>query len=140
MLNSLNPRGIREVDLKRIISEQRVHFEPDLSKCPFQSTDESALSRLPEPRYTSADQYLELYLREQILDIEEKIYLGSLGYLRDVEERSQWRNSIENSGAAAALDPDAPIVEETLPTTNDATLGLEVPKQGHSRSLSLIHI
>lgn len=136
LLNSLNPRGIREVDLKRIISEQRVHFEPDLSKCPFQSTDESALSRLPEPRYTSADQYLELYLREQILDIEEKIYLGSLGYLRDVEERSQWRNSIENSGAAAALDPDAPIVEETLPTTNDATLGLEVPKQGHSRSRS----
>ena len=138
LLDSLNPRGIREVELKKIISEQRAHFEPSLPKCPFQSNKEPPSSRLPQPRYTSANEYLELYLREQILDIEEKIHLGSLGYLRGVEERARWRDSIENSGAAAALDPSAPIQEEqAAPAAKDAESGgLEVPKGGQGRSRS----
>ena len=135
LLDSLNPRGIREVELKKIISDQRTHFESSLSKCPFQSSKELPSSRLPQPRYTSADQYLELYLREQILDIEEKIHLGSLGYLRDVEERARWRDSIENSGAAAALDPNAPNHEEQVAKDVEPG-GLEVPKAGQGRSRS----
>ena len=135
LLDSLNPRGIREVELKKTISEQRAHFEPSLSRCPFQSSKEPPSSRLPQPRYTSANEYLELYLREQILDIEEKIHLGSLGYLRDVEERARWRDSIENSGAAAALDPNAPSHEEAAAKDMESG-GLEVPKGGQGRSRS----
>ena len=134
LLDSLNPRGIREVELKRIIAEQRAHFEPSLSKCPFQSSEELPSSRLPQPRYISANEYLELYLREQILDIEEKIHLGSLGYLREVEERAWWRDTIENSGAAAALDPNAPSHEEQAEKNIEP--GLDVPKAGQGRSRS----
>ena len=134
LLDTLNPRGLRELELKGIISEQRVHFEPHLSKCPFQSTEAAPSAGLPQPKYTSADEYLELYLREQILDIEEKIHLGSLGYLRGVEERARWRDSIENSGAAAALDPNAPTcTPEETQATKDAASG---PKEGHGRSRS----
>lgn len=135
LLDSLNPRGIREVELKKVISEQRAHFELSLSKCPFQSSKEAPSSRLPQPRYTSANEYLELYLREQILDIEEKIHLGSLGYLRDVEERARWRDSIENSGAAAALDPNAPSHEQEAAKDGESGC-LEVPKAGRGRSRS----
>ena len=135
LLDSLNPRGLRELELKRIIGEQRVHFEPHLSKCPFQSTDTPPSASLPYPKYNSADQYLELYLREQILDIEEKIHLGSLGYLREVEERARWRDSIENSGAAAALDPNAPIQEEAQ-QEQDALSASKASEDGCGRSRS----
>lgn len=135
LLDSLNPRGLRELELKRIIGEQRVHFEPHLSNCPFQSTDEPPSASLPYPKYNSADQYLELYLREQILDIEEKIHLGSLGYLRDVEERARWRDSIENSGAAAALNPNTPTQEETQ-QEQDALSASKAPDGGRGRSRS----
>ena len=138
LLDSLNPRGLRELELKKIISEQRAHFESSLSKCPFESSKEPPSSRLPQPRYTSANEYLELYLREQILDIEEKIHLGSLGYLRDVEERARWRDSIENSGAAAALDPNVPTHEDqaSKDVVESGSSVLEVPKVGQGRSRS----
>lgn len=135
LLDSLNPRGLRERELKRIIGEQRVHFEPHLSKCPFQSMEKPPSASLPDPKYNSANQYLELYLREQILDIEEKIYLGSLGYLREVEERARWRDLIENSGAAAALNPNAPIHKETQPE-KDAVSATKTPEGGQGRSRS----
>ena len=113
LLESLNPRGIREINLKRVIDEQRSHFEKDISECPFQSIGGNTSSQPPQLAYTCSDEYMELYLREQILDIEEKIHLGSLGYLRDVEERAKWRDMIENSGAAASLDQGASTHGET---------------------------
>lgn len=133
LLNSLNPRGVREVELKRIISEQRKHFEQNISKCPFQSIEEHPSSQLPLPKYTSADEYLELYLRELILDIEEKIHLGNLGYLRGVDERAKWRDLIENSGAAAALNPSA---DDNALSDKDTTTAAQHGDAGQSRSRS----
>ena len=115
----LNLRGIREHELRTKLLAQKSNIIQLLPKCPFQS---SQVSGTVEPAGTvepelpssvtangvsecspkSANEFLELYLREQILDIEEKIYLGNLGHLRDVENRSDWRSTIETTGAAAA--------------------------------------
>lgn len=40
---------------------------------------------------------MEAQLRDMILDLEERIYAGTLGYLRDVENRIFWRMDIIDS-------------------------------------------
>ena len=97
LIDSLNPRGIREEELKTKLESLRSHFEPSITKCIF-SNDRTVPSS--QPKFNSASEFFELYLREQILDIEEKIHVGNLGYTSD---RLQWRNSLENSGAAAEI-------------------------------------
>ena len=126
LITSLNTRGLREVELKKALESRRALLVGNLQKCPFlpvgiktteASTTDAAL------QYTSADQYLELYLREQILDIEEKIYVGNLGYLKDLGTcgRDKWRAAIENSGAAApvklttATSPGAEVPDDQQP-------------------------
>lgn len=94
LIDSLNPRGIREGELKKKIGLLRSHFGDTLSQCIFTGQRTTPVSR------NSAVEFFELYLREQILDIEEKIHIGNLGSIGD---RVLWREAIENSGAAAAI-------------------------------------
>ncbi len=101
LLASLNPRGIREIALKKAIEMYRSQIDTTVRKCPFHP-DGSPRS-LPEGLIKNVDQYLELYLREQILETEDKIVVGNLGYLKVPENRVDWRDAIENSGAAALL-------------------------------------
>ena len=97
LIQSLNPRGIRENELRQNLLQHLQDEHLFISKCIFQRERE-----FPSlvPKYNSTEEFFELYLREQILDIEEKIHLGNLGYIRN---RDEWRTSIENSGAAAAI-------------------------------------
>ena len=98
LITSLNQRGLRELQLQKSLENYKSIILASISKCPF--------AKQVKPCHassTSAEHYLELYLREQILDIEEKIYIGNLGYLKDVENRAEWREAIENSGAAATV-------------------------------------
>ena len=97
LMSSLNPRGIREGELKKKLDQLKDHLTKSATKCVF--TGERSVPSA-QPRHSSAAEFFELYLREQILDIEEKIHIGNLGYVRD---RVHWRESIENSGAAAAI-------------------------------------
>ena len=97
LLKSLNPRGLRENKLSKSLSEHLKDEHLSTSKNIFQG--ERTLPSLL-PKYNSTEEFFELYLREQILDIEEKIHLGNLGY---ISNREEWRESIENSGAAAAI-------------------------------------
>lgn len=101
LISSLNPRGQREVELKKSLESQRSVVLQGITRCPFRPNTTSRSSPSPQQKYCNADEYLELYLREQILDIEEKIYVGNLGYMKDVKDRSEWREAIETSGAAA---------------------------------------
>ena len=106
LLVALNVRGVRENLLKKALNLHKSRIFRTISKCPFESSGRSQHSS-PADRglcYDSGEQYLELYLREQILDTEEKIHIGSLGYLRSTPSREQWRTTIENSGAAALLN------------------------------------
>ena len=117
------------MELKKSLEGQKQVFMGTYSKCPFKPGDSSRLSSTPQQKYKSVDEYLELYLREQILDIEEKIYVGNLGYLRNVEDRNVWRETIESSGAAAALQTNQP----SSPSDNNV---LEEPGTTSSRSAS----
>ena len=135
LLAALNTRGLREVELKKALETWKPHILRTLSRCPFHP-DRTAHSSpaLRQPQYNTANEFLELYLREQILDIEEKIYIGNLGFMKDVQHRGEWRNAIENSGAAAVLqtttDQDASngggpsgtlLLEQHPPTTVKTT-------------------
>ena len=104
LLTALNPRGLREVELKKALETWEPHILRTLSECPFHPDHLSPA--LHQPQYNTATEFLELYLREQILDIEEKIYMGNLGCMKDVRRRGEWRNAIENSGAAAVFATD----------------------------------
>ena len=111
LIASLNPRGIREVALKKAIEVHLRHLEDRLPKCPFRTN--SSPDNPPSGLIKNADQYLELYLREQILDIEDKIVMGNLGYLKESKNRVDWRDAIENSGAAAILASTQESSEES---------------------------
>ena len=106
LLSALDVRGVREKALKEALSLNKLAVLSSLHK--FQPHTELRSKPRPSPpgtqAYSSGDQYLELYLREQMLDTEEKIHLGNLGHLRGTQAREQWRELIENSGAAAELN------------------------------------
>ena len=120
-MNSLNPRGDREGELRDRLVAQRERIERRMKKCQV-----SVLSRSQEdceqlgasmeaeevkrrnkaapvngsalPLGTSMQDIMELALRDQILELEEKIFVGALGFLKSAKEeklRSTWRNSIE---------------------------------------------
>ena len=102
LLDALNPRGLREVALKETIQKLSPMFLPSLSNCPVTSTCYVS-QEVPScpPLDSSSNEYLELYLREQVLDLEEKIWIGNLGSVRDTKDRTDWRDTIESSGAAS---------------------------------------
>lgn len=119
LLAALNPRGLREVELIKAIETQRRHFESSLSKGPYHP---DYVSHSPNKTLiNNADEYLELYLREQILDIEDKIVMGNLGYLKEVDNRVEWRDAIENSGAAATLLLSKPTSDTLNVSGNEDT-------------------
>ena len=99
LLLSLNPRGIRESKLKQMLEKRRSLIISSIAMCPFSSQSSEVDSQSPECK--NADKFLELYLREQILDLEEKIYIGNLGFIKDIKSRRKWRERIETSGAAS---------------------------------------
>ncbi|XP_065883446.1 bromodomain adjacent to zinc finger domain protein 1A-like isoform X2 [Dysidea avara] len=106
LLNSLNPRGIREKELKASLESYKDHILSTIHKCPF------VKDRTSKPLFhgydgnLTADEYLELCLREQILDIEEKIWSGGLGFAKNDKrgDRDGWRDKIESSGAAKKIE------------------------------------
>ena len=107
LLVALDVRGVREKALKEALNLYKYNLLRTIDKCQFKAEWRGKLqspSGSQALRYDSGDQYLELYLREQILDTEEKIHLGNLGHLRGSQSRDEWREVIENSGAAALVN------------------------------------
>lgn len=107
LLMALDVRGVREKALREALTLHKSNLLSTIDKCVFKT--DKKMKQLSPPgtqalHYDSGDQYLELYLREQILDTEEKIHLGNLGHLRGTQTRDEWRNVIENSGAAALVN------------------------------------
>ncbi|KAL3873559.1 hypothetical protein ACJMK2_036658 [Sinanodonta woodiana] len=119
LIESLNSRGFRESALKQSLLEQKVRIIETISKCPV-----SLLSVEEEKQYSeqngeaktgvqvlevkpgrraakgtvqndSAQEALELNLREMLLDLEERIYVGFLGAIK-VFDRAKWRSAIED--------------------------------------------
>lgn len=73
----------------------------------------------------SSTKYLELDLRDKILDFEEQIFIGSLGTLKTAD-RAKWRDSLKIEEPAEAEEDSSPDgVKKKLGVLTAALLQLE---------------
>ncbi|CAO2586309.1 Bromodomain adjacent to zinc finger domain protein 1A [Lemmus lemmus] len=109
LIEALNSRGHRESALKDTLlqersricaqlahfSEEKFHFsdKPQADSKPVSSRGRS--SSACDPSQMSAERQLELRLRDFLLDIEDRIYQGTLGAIK-VTDRNVWRSALEN--------------------------------------------
>ena len=98
-IDALNPRGIRESELKdKLVSERdailknlksfNVQIEPNLNE---DSKDKE------EDSNEDINAIIDLALRDQIMEIEEKIFFGTLGTLK-IHDRQAWQKAIQAGG------------------------------------------
>ncbi|XP_058396716.1 bromodomain adjacent to zinc finger domain protein 1A isoform X2 [Diceros bicornis minor] len=109
LIEALNSRGHRESALKETLlqeksricaqlarfSEEKFHFsdKPQTDSKPAYSRGRS--SNAHDPSQMSAERQLELRLRDFLLDIEDRIYQGTLGAIK-VTDRHIWRSALES--------------------------------------------
>ena len=124
LYTSLNKRGIRESHLlenidkyKMVILDRIENFSEESLNSPTDDTD--AKHDKPGALVANTEQaseYLELALREQILDLEEKVYTSGFGALPRVE-RSVWREDFMKGGC--------PLTSPSLTATDSTVKPLE---------------
>ncbi|XP_040599013.1 bromodomain adjacent to zinc finger domain protein 1A isoform X1 [Mesocricetus auratus] len=109
LIEALNSRGHRESALKDSLlqersricaqlahfSEEKFHFadNPQADTKPVSSRGRP--SNVCDTSQMSAERQLELRLRDFLLDIEDRIYQGTLGAIK-VTDRQAWRSALEN--------------------------------------------
>ncbi|KAK2707515.1 bromodomain adjacent to zinc finger domain protein 1A-like [Artemia franciscana] len=112
LIECLSERGLREGHLKTHLSKKREEIKSLISTCPVHKLDNTKettveperkhkkkkeyLSFLGHPEGTPINDILENELRENLLDIEDKIFTGGLGALK-VNNREAWIRAIENN-------------------------------------------
>lgn len=99
LTDSLNPRGIREGPLKAALLEQKDQILASMKSCPtdilssdggannkqgvkYQSLKSRNRVTQGAVKNSSAKEFIELNLREMLLDLEERIYAGALGAIK----------------------------------------------------------
>lgn len=109
LLEALNPRGFRERALKEAIQQEYKQLSLAVEKCPLkeeiqaQKKESKPKGRrggrnqptVDKSRYKTMEEFLEANLRDQILDLEDRIWQGNLGFVRAVD-REAWRAKVEN--------------------------------------------
>ena len=109
LLCTLNPRGFRERGLREALQLSYDGLVKAIDKCPFRTDENDTKETKPKPKrggnraqaavdkslYRTMEQFLEANLRDQILDIEDRIWHGSLGAIK-VSDRDMWRAKLEN--------------------------------------------
>ena len=144
LCESLNRRGLRESQLLEGIQKYRqvIHEQIEL-------TTASPPSALPPKQGGAgehlvgntelASEYLELALRGQILDLEEKVFTSGFGALPEVN-RSDWREDFTKGGCPLTSPSKTPIVARA-PELPDNTFGvspyvrLNPTSEGNSRTV-----
>ena len=136
LCESLNRRGIRESQLLESIHKYRQIIDASIENT---SSSVCAASELPLKQDTSgagahrvantelASEYLELALRGQILDLEEKVFVSGFGALAEVN-RSDWREDFMKGGCPLT-SPHKPAVASRVsaaaePCLPDGTFGV----------------
>lgn len=113
LIDSLNPRGIREKQLKEQLESQRELILFHTKKCPFEklqvdpATIEEKIEQLTSdkskaysnanfnyPKGTNISDMMMTEIRSNILELEFKVTTGQLGILA-VKDRLAWREAIE---------------------------------------------
>ena len=83
LIKSLNSRGFREGALKTALIQRRDHLESWVRSCDVDVLSGIKLEKNEsDDVMTSADGHLEKTLCEMILDLEDRIFVGSLGSLK----------------------------------------------------------
>ncbi|XP_041929378.1 bromodomain adjacent to zinc finger domain protein 1A isoform X1 [Alosa sapidissima] len=107
LLEALNPRGHRENSLKEALQQEKERIAQLLDGTTGQrlnytdKTDGKAVSTkvksnsAPSESSAPAERHMENRLRDLLLDIEDRIYQGTLGAVK-VMERSAWREALES--------------------------------------------
>ena len=109
LLDALNPRGYRERHLRDAIQQDYKQLALAVEKCPLkediQAQKKEAKGKgrrggrnqvtVDKSRYKTMEEFLEANLRDQILDLEDRIWQGNLGSITGVE-RIEWRSKVEN--------------------------------------------
>uniref|UniRef100_A0A3B4BUB3 Bromodomain adjacent to zinc finger domain protein 1A n=1 Tax=Pygocentrus nattereri TaxID=42514 RepID=A0A3B4BUB3_PYGNA len=101
LIESLNPRGHRESTLKEALMQEKERIVQMLSSSTVKSKNGPPAPESSAP----ADHHMENRLRDLLLDIEDRIYQGTLGAVK-IMERSGWRSALE-SGNYELLVSDA---------------------------------
>ncbi|XP_076350860.1 bromodomain adjacent to zinc finger domain protein 1A-like isoform X2 [Tachypleus tridentatus] len=112
LITSLNPRGFREGALRENLKTEKVKLAEYISKCPSHKLNKDILPpSQPEVRKSSRlqsnkpspyadmlpEDALELTLRDMLLEMEEKLFAGSMGSIK-VKDRESWKTAIEHRG------------------------------------------
>ncbi|XP_043930051.1 bromodomain adjacent to zinc finger domain protein 1A isoform X2 [Protopterus annectens] len=142
LIEALNTRGCRENALKETLLQEKERINEKLTKFPeenFNIPDKPQTQNRPtsgrgrssqnlqDLSPLSAEKQLEIRLRDLLLDIEDRIYQGTLGTLK-VLERMSWRIALEN-GNYELLYEDAKE-NGTLKTEADFENEMEIDDVG----------
>ncbi|XP_071463930.1 bromodomain adjacent to zinc finger domain protein 1A isoform X3 [Marmota flaviventris] len=109
LIEALNSRGHRESALKETLlqeksricaqlarfSEEKFHFSDKPQTDSKHTYTRGRSSSAYDPSQMSAEKQLELRLRDFLLDIEDRIYQGTLGSIK-VTDRHIWRSALES--------------------------------------------
>lgn len=99
LLEALNQRGARESVLRKRLTSQKDKIKISTEKLLRRREVKS------EPAlYDSAEDYMELTLRECLLEVEDNVYCGNLGHVRSKESRTEWRVLLEHSATVAKYE------------------------------------
>ncbi|TRY59513.1 hypothetical protein DNTS_017620 [Danionella cerebrum] len=107
LIEALNPRGHRESALREALEKERIpllmdgkaaqhyhHSGDDLPGTKGNTVKTKSGQSYPECT-VPAERFMENRLRDLLLDIEERIYQGTLGAIK-VMDRNSWRAALEN--------------------------------------------
>ncbi|XP_034783959.2 bromodomain adjacent to zinc finger domain protein 1A [Acipenser ruthenus] len=109
LIEALNSRGRRESGLKEALLQEKTRITKMLSSCPthrFHIPDKpqaeskpvsgkSKGAQITQDTQLSAVKHLETRLKDLLLDMEDRIYQGTLGAVK-VKERQAWKNALES--------------------------------------------
>jgi len=146
LVEGLNPRGIREGELKEKILLERERIDGRVKKC---KVDQLVISKEEEeklgatqlqqvqdrrekasksawvetvPVGTDLQEVMETNLRDQILELEERIWVGTMGTLK-VKNRDKWTSAI--GGKKYDMGTDSLVWGEGDKVDKDALLDIE---------------
>ncbi|KAJ7417206.1 hypothetical protein WISP_65989 [Willisornis vidua] len=109
LLEALNSRGHRESALKETLLQEKTRIYEQLSSFPVEKfhipdkpqsdirppSGRGRIQNAHDGSHLSAEKQLELRLRDFLLDIEDRIYQGTLGAIK-VTDRQGWRTALEH--------------------------------------------
>lgn len=109
LVEALNPRGNRESSLKEALCQERERITASLQICEEKNYCYTEEQRFP--KCTAAETVMEARLRDLLLDLEDRVYQGTLGWIKDVD-RQVWRRSLETGDYQSLIDSCDQCMEE----------------------------